>query len=227
MTHDWEALERPQYTLARVVRYWCALPDSHKMLLDRRTLLPLPDPAHPLVEVRTLILQDALGRGYLPYVVTDPDWHEQREGPAPWRIREVRHDDLKRWFTAYRAPERPAFLFWREDSATTPGMGGQPPDTQPEPLNVPAGEETPDTATESGVMDRREARLRAWLEEQQIPESEWHNLGARGHTRLSVYRAMKGYSEFRSNHGWGAPVKQSSFERFFWKEQKIASIKEG
>ncbi|WP_201090836.1 hypothetical protein [Thiocystis minor] len=44
MTVDWSLYERPCYTIAEIVRYWCELPDQKNLSLNPRTRLPLADP---------------------------------------------------------------------------------------------------------------------------------------------------------------------------------------
>ena len=114
---DWSLYEKPYYTIARVVRYWCELPDDYAMKLDRQTQLPLPDPKYPMVKVRTDLLKDATERGHLPYETPGRFWVPIRDGFTPWSIRALSQDALKGWFSRYRWPERPPFLFWREDAA--------------------------------------------------------------------------------------------------------------
>lgn len=113
---DWSAYERPTYTIARIIRFWCEIPDDTPLAVDRRKRIPTPDPSNPLIEARRAILMGALDSYQLPYESADKDWNTARDGTPPQSKTVIRHDALKRWFERYRPYERPAFLFWREDA---------------------------------------------------------------------------------------------------------------
>lgn len=113
---NWSAYERPTYTIARIIRFWCEIPDDTPLAVDRRKRIPAPDPSNPLIEARTAILMDALDSYQLPYESSDKNWNTARDGTPPQSKTVIRHDALKRWFERYRPYERPAFLFWREDA---------------------------------------------------------------------------------------------------------------
>jgi hypothetical protein len=118
---DWALHEKPAYKVEEIIRHWCEIPDGHRLILDRATRLPLPDPAYPFVAVRTALLRDALDRRQLGHEVAEKhrDRYSLTEG-IQWKDRVVRSEALKEWFKVYRRPERPAFLFWREDGEGPP-----------------------------------------------------------------------------------------------------------
>lgn len=71
------------------------------------------------------------------------------------------------------------------------------------------------------------ARLRAWMIEQGVPERDWHCLAMHGHTRKSIYDAVKEFPEFQSQLGRGEAITLQVFEDKFWKRQTLAKIKPG
>lgn len=110
---DWTQCERRYYTVSQVIRCWCEIPSERDLKLDPKTILPVSNPKHPLIESRTRLLVEAIKIGQLPST-------EHRMGPQPrrtlsWPYCIVFHEDLKRWFEQYQARERPRFLFWKDD----------------------------------------------------------------------------------------------------------------
>ena len=97
--------------------------------------------------------------------------------------------------------------------ASTPSHSVTPYCPTPDPVKLPPG-----------VMGRRLKRLHSWLTEQGIPRHDWHNLAKHGHTRQSIYDALKVYAEFRSEQGHGKPITPTVFERKFWQKQRLAKI---
>lgn len=79
----------------------------------------------------------------------------------------------------------------------------------------------------AAIHAQRVERLRAWLIEQEIPESDWHCLSMHSHTKQSIYAAMAVFPEFQSQHGRGDAITPNSFNRNFWKIQTLAKIKPG
>ncbi len=159
---DWSAYERPTYTIARIIRFWCEIPDDTPLAVDRKKRIPVSDPSNPLIEARTAILLDALDRFQLPIQSADKDWNIDRDGIPPWSKTVIRHDALKRWFERYRPYERPAFLFWREGEqqsaevieavpAPAENQDQAPKAQQPEPSPVEQAGDTPGRQCGGGV----------------------------------------------------------------------------
>lgn len=93
----------------------------------------------------------------------------------------------------------------------------KPDSDDPQPAYGGEGKAKKETA-----QQKREKRLKQWLDEQGIPEDRRHPLEL--FTLRDIYNALFDFPEFRSDHGAGLPIEFSTFDRKFWQQQDIAKL---
>lgn len=93
---------------------------------------------------------------------------------------------------------------------------------EPDPTDRKPAHGHKDKAEREPVQQKRERRLRQWLDGQGIPEDRRHPLES--FTLREIYNALSEFPEFRSDHGAGLPIDFSTFKRHFWKKQNIAKL---